>query len=123
MPRKAVVVDDDKVTLAMLSRILETSGFAVVSAADGQTGLDLIFREIPDLVLADLLLPRLDGFGICAALRRDPRFGRTKIVIMTALKNFALQGEARDSGANAFLPKPFPSEALYQMLKHLFPEA
>jgi len=122
MSRRAVIIDDDKVTLALLSRALEIAGFSVASASDGQIGLDLVVREAPDLVMTDLLLPRLDGIGLCSAVRRDPRLGHTRIVIMTALKNFALQRQARDCGGDAFLEKPFQPEALVQILKRLFPE-
>jgi CheY-like chemotaxis protein len=121
MPRKAVVIDDDKVTVAIVSRILAADGFEVVSAADGAAGLECVYREKPDLVVTDLLIPRVDGVGVCAKIKADPGLTGVKLVIMTALKNFAFQHEARNSGADIVLEKPISVEMLKAALDRLFP--
>jgi len=121
MARKAVVIDDDKVTVAILSRILSEAGFTVVSAADGASGLEAVSREKPDLVVTDLLIPRVDGLGVCAKIKADPALVGVKLVIMTALKNYALQGEARNSGADLVLEKPVSRDMMKGALDRLFP--
>jgi DNA-binding response OmpR family regulator len=121
MPRKAVVIDDDKVTVAILTRSLSSAGFEVISAADGAAGLECISREKPDLVVTDLLLPRVDGLAVCAKIKADPELVGVKLVIITALKNFAFQHEARNSGADVVLEKPVSWETLKKTLDRLFP--
>jgi CheY-like chemotaxis protein len=121
MPRKAVVIDDDKVSIAILTRILAEAGFEVVSAADGEAGLACVFREKPDLVVTDLLIPRIDGLAVCAKIKAAPDLAETKLIIVTALKNFAFQNEARNSGADVVLEKPISSETLKKTLDRLFP--
>ncbi|MGD0783764.1 MAG: response regulator, partial [Candidatus Aminicenantales bacterium] len=118
---KAVVIDDDKVTVAIVSQILAADGFEVVSAADGAAGLECVYREKPDLVVTDLLIPRVDGVGVCAKIKADPGLTGVKLVIMTALKNFAFQHEARNSGADIVLEKPISVEMLKAALDRLFP--
>jgi CheY-like chemotaxis protein len=121
MLRKAVVIDDDKVTIAILTRILKNAEFEVVSAADGVSGVECVFREKPDLVVTDLLLPRLDGFGVCAKIKADAALSGVKLVIMTALQNFAFQNEARNCGADLILQKPISREKLQEALDRFFP--
>jgi CheY-like chemotaxis protein len=122
MPRKAVVIDDDMVTITILTRILTNAEFEVIPAGDGVTGVECVFREKPDLVVTDLLLPRLDGFGVCAKIKADPELSGIKLVIMTALQNFAFQNEARNCGADLILGKPISRERLEAALKDFFPE-
>jgi CheY-like chemotaxis protein len=121
MLRKAVVIDDDAVTVALLTRFLTAIGFEVVAAADGAAGLECVFREKPDLVLTDLLIPRVDGVGVCAKIKADPGLTGVKLVIITALKNYAFQNEARNSGADLVLEKPISYEMLKAALDRLFP--
>jgi DNA-binding response OmpR family regulator len=121
MRRKAVVIDDDKVTIAILTRILNNAEFDVIPAADGVSGVECVFREKPDLVVTDLLLPRLDGFGVCAKIKADAGLSGIKLVIMTALQNFAFQNEARNCGADLILGKPISREKLEAALKDFFP--
>ncbi len=121
MPKKAVVIDDDTVTVSMLTRFLSDAGFNVVSASDGASGLDCVSREKPDLVVTDLLIPRIDGLGVCARIKADPELAGVKLVIITALKNYAFQNEARNSGADIVLEKPISREMLKNTLDRLFP--
>jgi CheY-like chemotaxis protein len=121
MHRKAVVIDDDKVAIAILTRILKNAEFEVISAADGVSGVECVFREKPDLVVTDLLLPRLDGFGVCAKIKADVALSGAKLVIMTALQNFAFQNEARNCGADLILQKPISREKLQEVLNRFFP--
>ena len=121
MPRKAVVIDDDNGTILVLTKILSSAGFEVVSAADGATGLEIISREKPDLVVTDLLIPRIDGLGVCAKIKADPGLSGVKLVIITAVKNYAFQSEARNCGADLVLEKPISYEMLKAALDQLFP--
>ena len=121
MPRKAVVVDDDKVTIDILTAILTAAGFQVFSEGDGVAGLETVIREKPDLVMTDLLIPRLDGFGVCAKIKADVGLSGVKLVIMTALQNFVFLNEARNCGADLILEKPISRAKLEAALKDFFP--
>lgn len=121
MPKKAVVIDDDKVTVALLTRNLSDAGFEVVSAADGASGMESISREKPDLVVTDLLIPRIDGLAVCARVKADPALSNVKLILITAIKNYAFQNEARNSGADLVLEKPISWEMLKEALNRLFP--
>ena len=72
-------------------------------------------------VLTDLLIPRLDGIGVCAKIKADPGLGGVKLVIITAVKNYAIQNEARNCGADIVLEKPITREMLKAALTRLFP--
>lgn len=91
MPAKILVVDDDPDILDAVSMILETQGYQVVTARDGIEGLATLKAEKPDLVILDLLMPKLDGFGFCKELQ-DPRWAKFKdipILILTSVREEA----------------------------------
>ena len=91
MPAKILVVDDDPDILDAVSMILETRGYQVVTARDGIEGLATLKAEKPDLMILDLLMPKLDGFGVCKELQ-DPRWAKYKdipILILTSVREEA----------------------------------
>ncbi len=91
MPAKILVVDDDPDILDAVSMILETQGYQVVTARDGIEGLATLKAEKPDLMILDLLMPKLDGFGVCKELQ-DPRWAKFKdipILILTSVREEA----------------------------------
>lgn len=87
MPIKILVVDDDPDIIEVLEVLLEGEGYEVVAAHDGEEGLVRIKEENPDLVILDLLMPKLDGYGVCKTLQ-DPRWSRWKdvpIIVLTSV--------------------------------------
>jgi len=91
MPAKILVVDDDPDILDAVSMILETQGYQVVTARDGIEGLATLKAEKPDLMILDLLMPKMDGFGVCKELE-DPRWAKYKdipILILTSVREEA----------------------------------
>jgi CheY-like chemotaxis protein len=121
MAAKIVIIDDDKVTRKLLSEILTRNGYEAHVAADGQEGLALVKWEQPDLVLTDLLIPLLDGIGVCQQIKSDPELRRTKVIVMSALKNPVMVREARAAGADEFLDKPLKTDALLELLRKMLP--
>jgi CheY-like chemotaxis protein len=81
--RRIVVADDDAVQRKLIAYRMQKLGFEVHTAADGEAALEQIRRNLPHVVLSDVLMPGLDGFGLCMALRRDPTFSRLPIVLTT----------------------------------------
>jgi DNA-binding response OmpR family regulator len=123
MFRKIVVIEDDPVTLRLLEGILSQNDFLVRSAKDGQAGLELVRKEKPDLVISDVVLPRMDGLGLCARIKSDPDLARTKVILITAIyKKVALKHIVRDSQADAVIEKPVDPASLIKKIKSLISE-
>ncbi len=117
MARKVMVIDDDSVNRKMIAGILEKNGFQVLTARDGQEGLKLIEKEKPDLVLADVLLPKLDGLELCQAVKSNPELSEIKVVLMTAVyKTAGMRAEALSQKADAYLEKPVSEHILLQTI-------
>lgn len=121
MAQKIVVIDDDKVTRKLLTEILSRNGYETFGAHDGQEGLALVKWEIPELVLTDLLIPILDGIGVCQKIKEDPDLIATKVIVMSALRNPLLVREAKAAGADDFLDKPIKTDVLLELVKRLIP--
>jgi len=91
MPRKVLVVDDDPDILEAISMILESQGYSVVTARDGIEALANLKAEKPDLMILDLLMPKMDGFAVCKELQ-DPRWAKYRdipILILTSVREEA----------------------------------
>jgi DNA-binding response OmpR family regulator len=110
---KIVVVDDDRVTVALLEKALSSADVQILSAPNGQIGLSLISGERPEVVIIDLLIPQIDGFELCRWIRNSPDLKETKIIIMSAIyKGVYFKRDISDSGADAFLAKPLNMQEL-----------
>ncbi len=91
MPAKILIVDDDPDILEAMSMVLESKGYQVVTAADGVEGLANLKAEKPDLMILDLLMPKMDGFAVCKELQ-DPRWAKFRnvpILIQTSVREEA----------------------------------
>src|SRR5512144_1558652 len=98
-PAKILVVDDEADLVSVLRFGLQAEGFEVIDAADGETGLRLARDERPDLLVLDLMLPKLDGYQVCRALKFDERFRHLPIIILSARSGESDRRLAHDMGA------------------------
>jgi CheY-like chemotaxis protein len=117
--RKILVADDNAASRELIREVLEISGYDVVEAADGQTAVNRTRESSPDLVLVDIQMPRLDGYGVLRELRADPRLSGLRVVALTA---FAMQGDrerAIDAGFDGYITKPVEIAALRLEIKKL----
>jgi len=113
MIRKIVVLDDDRVTLRMLEEVLSQENVQIFTARDGEEGYKLILKEMPDIVISDLLMPKVDGFDLCRKIKKEPQLANTKIIIMSAVyKGYYHKNEIRESGADDFVLKPIDTDDL-----------
>jgi len=110
--RRILIVDDEPDLLSVLRFALEADGFEVLEATDGERGLELARRESPDLMVLDLMLPRMDGYKVCRALKFDERYRRIVIVILSARTGETDRRLAFDLGADAYVTKPYDVRAL-----------
>ena len=99
-----LIVEDDPVTQNLFRRFLARSGFAVLVADNGEDAFNLTLTHQPDLVLLDLMMPRMDGFGFLELLRTSSAAG-TPVIVTSALADLERQEHARELGANEYLVK------------------
>jgi len=104
-----LVVDDEPAVLKVLVTRLELSGYTVVSAQDGEQALDVFHKESPDLVVLDVMLPKLDGFAVCRRLRAE---SIVPIIFLSALEAISERVAGLDLGADDYLSKPFSPKEL-----------
>jgi diguanylate cyclase (GGDEF)-like protein/PAS domain S-box-containing protein len=101
-----LVVDDDSGTRLLASAALGKAGFPTVEAADGDDGIAAFERFRPDLILLDVMMPRMDGFAACLEIRKRPGGGRVPILVMTGLEDLTSIHRAYEVGATDFITKP-----------------
>lgn len=104
--KKVLVVEDQLEFLAIQASYLRHHGYTVVTAGDGEAALRVARDELPDLILMDCTLPRLDGLAATARLRQDLSTQSIPVVLLTALSYGAVGRRARQAGCNGYLPKP-----------------
>jgi DNA-binding response OmpR family regulator len=104
---KVVIVEDEETLLRNLAAKLQDEGFKVVTATDGEDGLDKIRSEHPDLIILDIMLPRLDGLSICRIVKHDTSMADTSIIMLTARGTEVDKIVGLESGADDYIVKPF----------------
>lgn len=122
MPKKIVIVDDQphlRLLIAQCLEELEDEGVALLLAADGEAGLALIRQERPDLVLLDVMMPKLNGFEVCEQLRADPSTAGAHVILLTAKGQEGDHLRGREVGANAYVTKPFNPDELLERVRRV----
>jgi CheY-like chemotaxis protein len=109
---RVLIVEDDTSLLRLLELRLGVDGYTTRTAADGVAALQVLATWLPDIVLTDVMMPRLSGLSLCRAVRRDPRTAAIPIVLLTARCFDSDMQEVIDLGGVAFMTKPFDAEAL-----------
>lgn len=115
MSKKILIVEDEKNIVDILSFNLGREGYETVAAYDGQAGLSLARSEKPDLILLDLMLPKMDGFDVCRAVRETDR--STPIIMLTAREEESDKVFGLELGADDYITKPFAMRELLARVK------
>ena len=118
-----LVIEDEAPLRANLVRILSAESYRVVAAADGEEGIQRVTEERPDLVICDILMPRVDGFGVLAALRSRPETATIPFIFLTASADKDDLARGLKSGANEYVTKPFKIAGLMAAVRRLVPPA
>lgn len=109
---KLLVIEDQPVMRENIALMLELHGYTVISAADGKAGLEAAQRERPDLILCDVMMPGLDGYGVLEALRADPALAIVPFIFLTAKGEKSAVREGMNLGADDYLTKPVTEDDL-----------
>ena len=120
MSKTVLIADDEPNIVISLEYLLEQAGYRVVVARDGQEALDAIERERPDLVLLDVMLPRLSGFDVCQKIRENPAMQGVRVMMLTAKGREVEMSKGLALGADVYVTKPFSTrELLAQVAEQL----
>lgn len=111
-----LVVERDPHVRELEGFFLERAGYEVEFAEDGEAALGLIRKVRPDLVITEVLVPRVDGLGVCRRIKDDPELADTIVLVFSIL---AVAGRAREAGADAFLLKPLAERSLVDTVRDL----
>jgi DNA-binding response OmpR family regulator len=101
-----LVVDDDPNALDIVSTFLESRGYRVATAHDGNEALSLLESVGPSLVLLDVMMPGMDGWEVARVIKNHPKFGNTRVVMLTARSDFTDKHEGLRAGADDYIVKP-----------------
>lgn len=123
MSKKRILVVDDETELVKAIQIrLEQAGYEALVAYDGMEALDKAHKEKPDLIILDLMLPKMDGYKVCAMLKRDGRYMKIPIIMLTARAQETDEKLGLELGADAYITKPFQHEVVLAKIKELLKE-
>jgi len=114
MMAKILIVDDELDILKMVVFRLRKSGYEVITATDGQEALEMIEKDNPDLIILDLVLPKIDGYEVCKRLKASDEFRNMPVIFLTASTCADLSEKAKELGADDYLTKPFEPDILIE---------
>jgi two-component system alkaline phosphatase synthesis response regulator PhoP len=112
MARRILIVDDEPNIVISLEYLLRREGYEVSAAEDGEAALRAIAESRPDLVVLDVMLPKLNGFEVCRRVRADPRLEGLRILMLTAKGRDTEVAKGLEVGADAYVTKPFSTRDL-----------
>ena len=116
---RVLLVDDEPSIVKMVGKRLEVEGFDVTVAMDGQEGLKKAQNEVPDVIILDLMLPKLNGYEVCTMLKQDARYQKIPVVLFTAKAQEKDEKIGMECGANAYVRKPFRAQELIEKIRSL----
>jgi CheY-like chemotaxis protein len=120
VPKKRIlIVEDQAMIVNMLKMRLEANDYEVITAGDGQEGLEKTHKENPSLIILDIMLPKMNGYKVCQLLKSDPKYNHIPIIISSGRTPQEIRKVSKEVGADAYVNKPFQAEALLLKMKEL----
>ncbi len=120
--KKILLVEDERDMAYAVTLQLEAAGYSVVNAYDGYVGFEKAKSERPDLIILDLMLPKIEGYKVCRMLKFDEEYRKIPVIIFTARAQEADKEMSKTVGADAYITKPFDSEVLLSKVEELLKE-
>ena len=122
MAKKILIIDDEAELVDLVKIRLEAAGYEVLKAFDGREGLDKAKLEKPDLILLDIMMPKMDGYKVCGLLKMDARYQKIPIVLFSAKAQKEDAQLAKEVGADLYITKPFEASVLLAKIKEFLGE-
>jgi two-component system chemotaxis response regulator CheY len=119
MTQTILTVDDSRTMRDMLRMALAEAGFNVLQAVDGVDGLEVLQRSSPDVIVTDINMPKLDGFGLIEAVRQYSRYRKVPILVLTTESDSAKKLRAKEAGATGWIVKPFEPTKLIAAIRRV----
>jgi two-component system chemotaxis response regulator CheY len=119
MSKTVLTVDDSRTMRDMLRVALSSAGYSVIQAEDGQHGLDVLAGSQPDVIITDINMPRLDGFGFIEGVRGDSRMRAVPILVLSTESDAEKKQRARAAGATGWIVKPFDPVKLVDAVRRV----
>ena len=120
MIKKILIVEDEEDIIELLSAIFDDcGGYGVLCARDGEEALRIAQLNNPDIILLDILLPKLNGYQVCQLIKSEPAMSHTKILMLSGMAQNSDRRKAWEAGADGYIAKPFSSTALVAMVEEL----
>jgi DNA-binding response OmpR family regulator len=123
MSKTVLIADDEPNIVISLEFLLEQDGYRVLLARDGHEALEVIEREVPDLVLLDVMLPRLSGYDVCQQIRQNPALAKVRVIMLTARGREVEVTKGLALGADAYVTKPFSTRELLEQIRRQLGDA
>jgi len=115
MSKCILIIDDDRVSIELVYHTLQSKGYEVMAAQDGAEALELLQKRIPDLILLDVQMPKLDGYGFIRQKKNDPAFSKIPVIVLTALGK--TEPLFKRYGVKAYLLKPLNTQDLLSTIE------
>ncbi|MFA9475012.1 MAG: response regulator transcription factor [Filomicrobium sp.] len=122
MAKTVLIVDDESYIVKSLSFVMKNAGFDTGSAGDGEEALKKVDEMVPDLVILDVMMPKLDGFEVCKAIRANPAWSSIKIIMLTAKGRDTEREKGLALGADDYLTKPFSTRDILKRVQEMMNE-
>ncbi len=123
MKKKILLVDDEPQIVELVKMLLEANDYEVLTAYDGQEGLEKARKEKLDLIIIDSMLPKIDGLKVCALLKKDAQYSSIPIIIFSGRANESDMELGQEVGADAYITKSFNKQFLLEKIKELLKES
>ncbi|MCU1379830.1 MAG: OmpR [Acidimicrobiales bacterium] len=117
--RTVLIIDDDAVILRLLEVNFEMEGFFVRTAADGEEGLEVALAEAPDIIISDVMMPRMNGLELVTSLKHDPATATIPVILLSAKAQASDIKAGLDAGADDYVTKPFEPHDLVERVTKL----
>lgn len=119
MPRRVLIADDEPHLVRSLSFVLGKEGYEVLTASDGEEAIAKVRESRPDLVFLDVMMPKRNGYEVCADIKSSPELKETRVIILTAKGQETDRSQGMQAGADDFLTKPFSPMAVLARVKEI----
>lgn len=120
--KRILIIEDTEDVVMLVKMYLEGHHYEVLTAYDGQEGLEKAKTEKPDLIVLDLMLPKMNGYKVCGLLKNDARYTKIPVILFTAKAQEKDKKLGEEVGADAYITKPFEPEILLAKIKELLKE-